>query len=96
MLKTYFYKNLTSISDCWRLSEEDTSFLIMIKMYTLHSQSQHVYTIYISIKFKDSIWIYDFVIHMNIKARNTFSKAHIRLLQYKLLNPVEWNKRISK
>ena len=70
--KNIFLQNLISSSDSWSLSEEDISFLIMIKMYTLHSQSHHVYTIYISKKFKDSIWIYDFVIHTHRK-----NKEHI-------------------
>lgn len=76
--KNIFLQNLISVSGSWRLSE-DINFLIMIKICTLHSQSQHVYTIYISIKFKDSIWIYDFVIHThtNTQKQGTHSARHI-------------------
>lgn len=53
--KNICLQNLTSIPDKLLIKKMLFGVLNVIKMYTLHSQSQHVFTVYISRKIKDSI-----------------------------------------
>lgn len=59
--KNICLQNLTSIPDKLLIKKMLIGVLNVIKMYTLRSQSQHVFTVYTSRKIKDSIWIYNFV-----------------------------------